>query len=135
MGESRKFLMAASLLLVIILATSYYLIKEGQEDSYTVLYFSNPVEPLSYSESEKIIKVNFLVENQENTDLKYVYTILVDDLELAREDVTVKNNEKVVISEDVYIEEFGEGPRVSVHLYKEGINEPYRNINYQVKAP
>ena len=135
MGESRKFLMAALLLLVVVLAMSYYIIKEGQKDPYTVLHFSNPVEPLSYSESEKIIKVNFLIENQENSDLKYVYTILVDDLEFVREDVTVKNNEKVAISEDVTIEEFGDGPKVSVYLYKEGINEPYRKINYQVKAP
>jgi len=128
MDENKKFYMAVGIFLVIILAMSYYIIQEGQKDSYTVLYFSNPIEPLIYSDTEKKVSVNFTIENHEYMDLEYIYAIMVGDLEIVRKDITVKNNEIAAISEDVAIEEFRQGQKVSVQLYREGFEGVYRRI-------
>lgn len=128
MDENKKFFLAIGIFLVIIFALSYYIIQEGQNDTYTVLYFSNPIEPLSYSASDNIIKVNFLIENHENKDLKYTYAVMVDDLGVVRKDITVKNNEIAAISEDVAVEEIGKGLKVSVQLYRGDIEGVYRQV-------
>jgi DNA polymerase sigma len=128
MDENRKFYLAIGVSLVIIFMLSYYVIQEGQKDTYTVLYFSNPVEPLSYSTPDNTIKVNFIIENHEDMNLKYIYAVLVDESEVARKDITVKNNEIVAISEDVEIKEFRQGLKVSVQLYREDFGGVYRQI-------
>lgn len=128
MNESKKFYAVIGIFLVIVFTFSYYVIQEGQKDTYTVLYFSNPIEPIVYSDPENTIKVNFTIENHEDEDLKYIYAVLVDDLMIVRKDITVKNTETAVISEDVAIEEFRQGLKVSVQLYRGESNETYRQI-------
>jgi hypothetical protein len=128
MDENRKIYVVIGAFLLITAMVSYYVIKSGQEDAYTALYFSNPIEPLIYSESEKIIKVNFLIENHEGRDSSYAYVVVLDDREVIRKDATVKNSEIISISEDISIGEVREGPVVSVQLYKEGLDGIYRQI-------
>lgn len=131
MDKNKKFYAAVVAFLAIIFAVSYFVIQSGQQDTYTVLYFSDPIEPLSYNPSKNTLTVNFTIENHEGQDLKYTYALKLDDSEMIKKDIALKSNETAVISEYIAVEKVYKSLNVSVQLYKEGFNGTYRQIWYQ----
>lgn len=133
MNNDRKFQVSVATFLLVVFALSYYIIQSGQEDSYTVLYFSNPTEPIVYSPDSNTLLVDFIIENHENQDMSYTYSINVNDSEMVKKDVTLKSDDAVSFSEDVITKELGETINISVQLHKKGRNEIYRQIWYQTQ--
>lgn len=134
MDENKKFYAGVLVFLMVVFALSYYVIQSGQQDTYTVLYFSNATDPLVYNASENTLVVNFTIENHEGQDLMYAYVIELNDSEVVKKDIILRNNEIAVISESISIEERYDGLNVSVQLYKEGFNGTYRHIWYQTMS-
>lgn len=134
MDENKKFYAGVLVFLMVVFALSYYVIQAGQQDTYTVLYFSNATDPLVYNASENTLVVNFTIENHEGQDLMYAYVIELNDSEVVKKDIILRNNEIAVISESISIEERYDGLNVSVQLYKEGFNGTYRHIWYQTMS-
>lgn len=132
MNENKKFYVAVVAFLAIIFVLSYFVIQSGQQDTYTVLYFSDPIEPLVYNAPEKTLTVNFTIENHENQDLKYTYAIKLGDSGVVEQDITLKEDETAVILEDIDVGEVRGNMKVSVQLYKEGFDEIYRQIWHEV---
>ncbi len=133
MDKDKKFQASIAAFLVIFFALSYFIIQAGQEDSYTVLYFSNPIEPVVYNYPTETF-VNFTVENHENRDMKYAYLIKINDFEMVKKDITLKDSDTVSFSEKITTRGPSETINVSVQLYKKGNNEIYRQIWYQIRG-
>lgn len=135
MDENKKFFWAIGLFLVIIFALSYYIIQEGQRDTYTVLYFSNPVEPLSYSVSDNTIKVNFIIENHERRDVTYTYLVVLDQdkgtIKKIKSEIVLRSGEIRTISEIFAGIDSKKTSKVATELFIEGSNESYRRIWYE----
>ena len=133
MNGNKKFYAAIAAFLAIILALSYFVIQSGQQDAYTMLYFSNPIEPLVYNASENTITVNFTIENHENQAYDYAYSISLiqnyTEVVSRKDKISLKNDEIYNISESFNIADYHD-LRVEIKLYREGINGTYRSIWY-----
>ena len=134
MDKDKKFQVSVVAFLVIVFAFSYYIIQSGQQDPHTVLYFSNPTEPVVYNYPAKTI-VNFKVENHENRDMKYTYLIKINEFEMIKKEITLKSDDAVSFSEDITTRvPSSDTINVSVQLHKEGTNGIYRQIWYKTRS-
>jgi hypothetical protein len=135
MSENKKFYATILLFLAIIFALSYFVIQSGQQDAYTMLYFSNPLEPLIYNASENSIAVNFTVENYENQKLLYIYKVSAFYKNKSRDvegKIILGDNETAAISEKIILEKFNGNIKIYVKLYREGMAGTYRQIWHEI---
>lgn len=128
-----KLTIGILLFLVALFFFSYYVIQSGQRDAYTVLYFSNPTQPLLYDVDSKIIAFNFTVANHEYSPKKYTYKIKVlssENIGLAYKEGNIElgHEKNVTVSEVLSVAKNPVGGKLYVELYINNSTEPYRAI-------
>lgn len=118
-----------------LFAVAYFIIQEGQKEAFTVLYFSDPENPLHFDRESKDIFVNFTVENHEYADMNYIYKVSIksdDGGILASRDgrLVLAHGENVSISERLPYKDSLIGGKLYVELYVNNTNtdNPYRTI-------
>lgn len=139
MDKDKRFYAAVVAFLAIIFALSYWVIQSGQQDTYTMLYFSNPLNPLMYNASENILTLNFTIENHENRQFSYRYDVSLlyegsagQVQHTVNGEVFLNKDEVARISKKIGIGEIeGNSLKVSIQVYKEEVNETYRSIWYE----
>lgn len=141
--EDKKFYAVVIVFLAIVFVFSYAIIQSGQRDSYTMLYFTNPLEPIVYKAPDSTLMVDFTVENHEEATVDYQYLIrLVYHDQIAantksnyKGKITLNDGERLNISEKIVIEvPPGDRIKVLIELNRGGINETYRSLRYWVNT-
>jgi len=117
------------------LALFYFVVKEGQEDNYTILYFSNPVEPIVYT-ADNSLAFNFTIENHEGRPMNYTYSVYLynSTKSFKRGSVFLNDNQSITISQKIQVSNYSAGIQIFVDIFQDGKNSVYRRIWYEVGA-
>ncbi len=141
--EDKKFYATVIVFLVLVSVFSYAILQSGQRDSYTVFYFTNPLEPVVYTASDSTLIIDFTVENHEKATIDYQYLIrlvyydqtAVNTKSNYKGKITLNDGERLDISEKIVIEvPPGDRIKVLIELNRGGINETYRSLRYWVNT-
>jgi predicted nucleotidyltransferase component of viral defense system len=137
-GREYKVWLTVAFILGGLLAVSYVIIQEGQKEAFTVLYFSDPANPILYDSVNKTLFVNFTVENHEYKGMDYLYrlTILsVNGSVLVQRNggVELERGKNVAVSEKLPFNNMSRGGRLYVELFLNGTNTSYRKIWQRIK--
>ena len=120
------------LLLGGLFAVTYIVIQEGQREAFTVLYFSDPVEPVLVDWGNKALYVNFTVENHEYRDIDYLYRVSLRSadegvLAVREGEVGLGHGENITVSEVLPLNDT-RGERLYVELFLNNTGDAYRTI-------
>lgn len=142
-NQERKIMYGLLVLLIAaIIATAVIFYKPVEP--YTTLYFTEPLKLKTEVSVNEPFYVKFTVENHEKELCNYSYLIellyydnqtLVKTTDVVIEEIILNDNETASISEKIVIgEPYDDRIKVSVQLYKERVNEPYRHIYKWIKV-
>ena len=116
-----------------LLAVAYFIIQEGQKESFTVLYFSDPTNPVHFDMESKTVYVNFTVENHEYRDMNYSYKASIRSqdggvLAFKNGEIVLADGENVTISERLPLNDTLLGSRLYVELFLNNTADAYRGV-------
>ena len=134
-------IMNVLLVVIIIAIVATVVIFYKPVEPHTKLYFTGPLN-LKYNVTvNEPFNVNFMVENREFDFCDYTYVVsltyqdptIMKEIDRREGEISLNDNERATISEELVIDEYyADRVKVSVNLYKEGIDETYRSLRYWV---